>query len=485
MHMMAEADAVLSAAREAVKGYRWAEAFEHFGAADAETPLGAEDLDAMADCAWWIGKMRHCIALRERAHTGFLKRGDKRQAARVATKLADHHANILEPAAASSWIQTATRILDDEPEGVEHGWLSLGLALAARHEEELETSQRFAVEAVELAGRYGDKDLLALGLAIQGSGWVFLDEIDRGMPMLEEATVAAVSGELGPHATGWIYCLMITVSTHLVDWQRAGQWAEAAKRWCDRQAISGFPGVCRVHRAKIMRLRGAFSEAEEEAKRATDELSSFNLQFTALAFRELGEIRLRLGDIDAAEEAFSQANEMGVTPQPGLAQAQLMRGKAKAAASSLKRALGDDLRPLDRAKLLPTQLDVALELDDLDTARRAASELGEIAATYSSPALAATAAASAGAVALADGTLDSAQDNAAQAKRLFHETDLIYEAARASVLLGEIHRAQRNDEAARSEISSALAIFDTIGAVPDAARARNLLDSMNGSGTGS
>ena len=77
--------------------------------------------------------------------------------------------------------------------------------------------------------------------------------------------------------------------------------------WCDRQAINGFPGVCRVHRAEILRLRGALSEAEEEARTATVELGSFNLMFAALAFRELGEVRLKMGDIDAAEEAFRQA----------------------------------------------------------------------------------------------------------------------------------------------------------------------------------
>ena len=42
-----------------------------------------------------------------------------------------------------------------------------------------------------------------------------------------------------------------------------------------------------------------------------DELASFNLMFTALAFRELGEVSLKMGDIDTAEEAFRQAQEMG------------------------------------------------------------------------------------------------------------------------------------------------------------------------------
>jgi class 3 adenylate cyclase len=227
-----------------------------------------------------------------------------------------------------------------------------------------------------------------------------------------------------------------------------------------------------------MRLRGSLSEAEEEAQKATVELGSFNLYFTALAFRELGDVRLRMGEIDAAEEAFRQANEMGVTPQPGLAQAQILRGKPEAAASSLKRALADEhMGPLDRAKLRPTQLDVAISLGDIETARTAASDLADIAASYTSPVLQATAEASAAAVGLADGELGPAEQAAKRACRLFKETDFTYEAARVSLVLGRIYQAQGDADAAQFEMSSALSIFERIGAIPDADRARELLAS--------
>jgi len=480
MPLMDDPGATLESAQQDAARYAWAEAFDRFGAADAQTPLAADDLATMADCAWWIGKMRHCIALRERAHAAYLRTGNPRRAARVAIDLADHHTDLLETSVASAWIQTASRLLKDEPEGAEHAWLNLAHALAARQfEGDLEKSGRFAAEAGELAARYGDKDLFALTLAMRGTGMVFMGDVEGGMAMVEEATVGAVSGELGPYATGWIYCMMITVSSHLADWQRAGQWTEAAKRWCDRQAINGFPGVCRVHRAEIMRLRGALSEAEEEARTATVELGSFNLFFAALAFRELGEVRLRMGEIDAAEEAFRQANEMGVIPQPGLALVQLHRGKPEAAGAALRRALADEgLSPVDRANLLPTHLEVAIMLGDIETARAAASELAGIAASYGSPARQATADASAAAVALADGDLGSAERAAKRACRLFREIDLTYEAARVSLLLGQIYQAEGDLDAAQFEISSALSTFDRIGAVPDADRARALLDSV-------
>ena len=465
--------------RVAAARFAWAEAYDAYAVADSSHALGPDDLDRMAESAWWLGKMRDSIALRERAHAGYLESGNRPAAARMAARLAEHHGDLGEGSIATAWLNRGMKLLENEPESGDHALLKLTAALLTRNAMELEQAEMYAAEACDIAARHGDKDRFALGLGVQGCTLVFRGEVDRGMPLIEEATVAAVSGDVGPYATGQIYCMMISATAQLADWQRAGQWTEAAKRWCERQAINGFPGVCRVHRAEIMRLRGSLSEAEEEARAATAELGSFNLFFTALAFKELGEIRLRMGDIDAAEEAFRQAHEMGLDPQPGLALAQIQRGKPQAAAQSLKRALADEhLLPLDRVKLLPTQLEVALALADTATARAIASELAEIAAGHKSPALQAAAEAGAAAVALADGEIGAAESAAKRARRIYKETDLTYEAARASLLLGEIYRAEGDTEGAQYEISSALSTFERIGAIPDADRARALLGTL-------
>jgi hypothetical protein len=481
MRRMTNVVTELEKAREAVSRYAWREAFDLFAAADAAEPLGPDDLDHLAECAWWIGKMRHCIALRERAHAAYLKSGNARRAARVAIDLVEHHADLGEVPLAEGWLQKASRLLERGPEGAEHGWLRLAEGMMMRGGGDLKTAGDYATEASEIGARHGDKDLFALGHAFKGVALTFTNDPDRGLPMVAEATEGAVNGELGPRATGNIYCMMITVNAQLADWQRAGHWTEAATRWCERQAINGFPGVCRVHRAEIMRLRGALSEAEEEARTATTELGSFNLEFAALAFRELGEVRLKMGDIEAAEDAFRQASEMGAIPQPGLALALVQRGRPQAASTALRRALADPgLRPLDRAKLLPAQLDVALLLDDVETARAAAAELDTIAASHASPALRAMADSGAAAVRLADGEPGDAERAARNARALFEQVDLTYEAARVSLLLGQIHRAQGDSERSGHELNAALSVFASIGAVPDANRARALLAQTDG-----
>lgn len=474
---MALSAAGVASARDAAARYAWKEAFDLFASADAVEPLEPEHLDEMAECAWWIGKMHHCMALRERAYREFLKKDDVRNAACVAIDLAQHHGDLGEEGDATAWLQNASRLLEPEPEGAEHGWLHLALAIMSHAQGEDDAVVEHAELASELGGRYGDKDLFALGHAFHGISLVANGaDAERGLAMVEEATEGAVSGALGARATGMIYCMMISVNAQLADWQSAGHWTEAATRWCDRQAINGFPGICRVHRAEILRLRGSLVDAEEEARAATVELGSFNLMFSALAFRELGEVRLKMGDLDAAEEAFRQAAEMGVTPQPGLAQAMVQRGHPEQAATGLRRILGSNgIGPLDRAKMLPTQLEIAVSLGDLDTARAAADELAVIAAQHPTPALRAMADAGAAAVLLVEQRLDEAAAAASRAHGLFAGIDLTYEAARASELLGRIHLAQGDVDTARAEEADALATYEQIGAVVDAARTRGHL----------
>ena len=77
------------------------------------------------------------------------------------------------------------------------------------------------------------------------------------------------------------------------DLERAGQWSDEGERWMRRQAVGGYPGVCRVHRAELKMLRGQWPEAELEARQACEELQRFGLNDSlGFAHHEIGEIRL-------------------------------------------------------------------------------------------------------------------------------------------------------------------------------------------------
>jgi class 3 adenylate cyclase len=302
-------------------------------------------------------------------------------------------------------------------------------------------------------------------------------EVDPGLELLDEATAAAVAGELGPYATFVVYCAAVAVCRDLTDYRRAAEWTQAARRWCERRAVSGFPGVCRVYHAEILRLRGEWEAAERDVRAACGELQGAGWDTIAGAgFSELGEIRLRIGDLAGAEEAFSTAYELGRDPQPGLALVRLAQGRADDAAAALARALED--RPEDllrRARLLPAQVEVALARGDTALAERAASHLTEIAAGFDTSALHASAAEARAAVALAHGDGEAGLRCGRESLRRWQEIELPYEAARARLLVAEALGLNGEHDQAKLELRAAHAAFMRLGAQRDAHRAAKRL----------
>ena len=472
----ATTDKPLQEARDAFDRHAWQEAFDLLSAADASGGLAPEDLESLAEAAFWTGRTDECIEALERAYAGFTEAGNARGAASVAINLCFHHFAKLAPSVAAGWSSRAVRLLEAEPDCPEHGHLARISTNVTMSVGNLDGALEYARRTYEIGSRFGDRDLQAFGLFDQGNVLVAKGQVAEGMALLDEAMVAAVSGELGPFATGVIYCSMITTCERLADYRRAAEWTDAAQRWCDRQSIAGFPGLCRVQHAQIMRLRGAWAEAEEEATRARDELQGFNLRATGEAFYQIGEIRLRMGDLPAADDAFCQAHELGREPQPGLALLRLAEGNIDAARSMINRAIVDQSWDrLARARLLPVQVEIAIAAADLETASSAADELEAIAETYDTPALRASAACALGALQLAEGDAAAACESLRRGWRLWQEVDAPYEAARARMLLAAAYQAGGDGEAAKLELRSAASTFERLGAVLDTRRAAELL----------
>lgn len=467
----------IAAGREALERHAWTEAFQSLSQADIAGDLSAADLEALAEAAHWAGELDVTLDALERAYRSYMDAGIPCRAASIAMRLARFYNDKLARSVSAGWRARAERLLEGQPDCVEQGYLAMFQAMLALGEGKIERMHERAERALEVSERFGDRDLWALATHLLGRAMLAEGSVEEGLFLIDEATAAAVGGELSAEITGTIYCWTISTCRDLADVKRASEWTEAAKRWCERQSISGFPGLCRIHRAEIMRLRGIWRDAEMEALRASEELPAFSPRVAGEALGELGEIRLRMGDLAGAEEAFAQAQELGHDSEPGASYLRLYMGDPTSALPGVERALDDAFDKLSRARLLLPVVEIALAAGATERAAEAALELEAVAEEYGGTLFEACALQARGMVQLAEGEAAAAVRSLRRAVRLWHEIDAPYETAQVRVLLSRAHRRAGDPRAAIAELRVAQGVFDRLGAARDAsAAAEALLD---------
>jgi class 3 adenylate cyclase len=470
----------LHAARDAASRHAWREAYDAYSSAE-RSELTPDDLERLAAAAWWTGRLDEAIRLREQAYAAFAAAGEKLRAAQTALTLSWDQSGRGAFAVSHGWFANAERLLAEAPESAGHARLELTRAVNTMFAEgNLRDAIAAFDRAFELAERSGDRDTSVMALGGKGRALVKSGEIERGLALLDEATAAAVGGQLDPYSTGLVYCITISSCQDLGDYRRAAEWTEAANRWCDQLDVTGFPGACRIHRAEMMRLRGDLQEAERVALEACEELGDFERFITAGGYYEVGEIRRRLGDFAAAEEAYARASEFGTDPQPGLALLRLAEGKLDAAVAAITRTMEEVEDPLSRLRRLPAQVEIAVAAGDLKTARTAAAELESVVDSYKigghrAPAFDATVHLAAGRIALAENDGETAVRCLRRARDEWKRVGAPYETAQARMLLGVAFRRHGDEHAATAELEAALAVFKRLGTRIDEERIDELL----------
>jgi len=325
------ADSPLERARDALRRHAWQQSYELFTAADGTESLSPDDLADVAEAAWVSGHYIESIQARERAYTAFAERKDTRRAASQALDLFWHHLGKGDMAVAGGWPSTAQWLLSDQPECPEHGLLAVveaavEMEMMGKFDRAADLAQRIS----EIGTRFGNRDLQMLALLVRSGECMNRGAVGEAIPLLDEAMAAAISGELRPSTSCFIYCTTVGTCQQLADFRRAGEWTEATERCNARENIVPLSGDCRVHRAGVLRVRGAWDEAEAEARSACDELPEGNQPHVGQALCEIGEIHLRRGDLATAEDSFQRAYSIGIPPQPGLAEEALLAGRGRA-----------------------------------------------------------------------------------------------------------------------------------------------------------
>ncbi len=346
------------------------------------------------------------------------------------------------------------------------------------HQGPLEQAVDGAAQTVQTARDLGDADLAAIGMQLQGRALIGQGRIDEGLALLDEAMTALLAGELTPLATGWVFCSVILACKDLADLQRAAEWTEAARVWCEAiPATTPYSqGLCRIYRGEVLALRGAWAEAEAEMRRAHLELLPHKPQGAAEASYGVGEILRRRGDLFDAEQAFVRARQLGWDPQPGMALLRLAQGRVDAAAAVLRSALASPtVDRFGRARLLAAQVDVAIAAGALSEAQGAARELAAIADDLSSAVVQATASTARGALYLAEGDPAAALEHLRRGLDGWRALGLPYEEARTRLLIGTTLRMLGDEEGGSIEIDGAHAGFERLGAAADGRHAATLL----------
>ncbi len=446
--------------------------YELLASVDSEGPLGPADLPLLAEVAYAAGHLDVTIEAWERAHALGIEADDPVAAAEAAVRVAMHL--LLDTALMApvrGWLARAEHLLEDREETPAHAWLAVVRTYERMLIGDVQEARRWSELAIEVGSKH-DAAACAVG-RVAGARLRILDgDVAEGLALLDEVGVAAVSGDLDALSTGLVYCELVCALQGLAQYDVAEEWTDAMERWCRTNAIGSLHGRCRVHRAEILRLRGACDDAEREALVACDELRPYLRREMGWPLSELGRIRLRKGDLDGAEEALMAAHRIGWEPQPGLALVSLARGDVVAATAAIRDALEHPAsvpskeRPpdteLQRAPLLEAQVEIEIAGGDLDRAHAAAGELERVAARFQSKALVAGATLARGRVLLAEGDASEADGRCSEAARLWNEIGAPYEAAIARMVRAEALRARGSEAQAVLELKAARTILDRI-----------------------
>jgi ATP/maltotriose-dependent transcriptional regulator MalT len=479
---------LLDAGWQALASGAWAEARTAFEAAVLQEESAAA-LEGLGWAAWWLNDVAVTFDARERAYRRYRDHADDQSAARMAISLAaDHFLRRGEHAVANGWFQRAHHLLDGIDPGPEHAMLGVWESyVAAVFHHDTIAARQLAARAREIASTLGAVDLEMLAQASLGFATVCEGDVERGMELLDEATAAAVAGEMtDPDAIVTTCCYLISACERVRDYDRAAQWCDRAIRLADRWSYRFMFAYCRTHYAGVLIWRGAWDEAEVELEEATGELATSFPAMAAEGIARLADLRRRQGRGDEAQALLDRlethplramGSKLALLGRAALA---LERGDAVAAAAFAERYLrgvpaDNRVERVDGLELLAR---AQAAQGDLDQASRAAAELQAIAEDIATPALRAKTCYVDGTLAHAAGDLETARRFFEDAVDLFDRGGALYEAASSRLeLAGILDRSARVD-AATIEVRSAFDTLQRLGAAREMERASALLNDL-------
>jgi DNA-binding CsgD family transcriptional regulator len=465
--------AALDRARQYIRQRAWAKAYATLSRAEGNAPLGPADLERLAMAAYLTGRDAESHDAWARAHHDALAAGDLARSARCAFWLGFWLLMGGERTRGGAWVSRARRLVEDHTlDCVEAGYLMIPDALGSLKAGDHTHARVLCQQAGDIARRFGDTDLAAISCLGLGQSLISSGALQEGSAWLDEAMVAVEAGEVSPPVAGIVYCGVIETCQAIFDLRRAREWTAALTRWCESQPdLVPYRGRCLVHRAELMYLNGAWTNALDEARRACIQLVRRPGEAaTGYAFYLCAEVHRMRGESTKAEDDYRQASQWGWTLQPGLALLRLSQGRLEVAGAAIQRLLHETTGSRHRAAILPAYVEIMLAAAKVEPACVAADELLEIAETLDAPQLHALASKARGSVLLANGEARAALLTLRQSWTLWEALEVPYESAHTRILIGLACRQIGDEDTAAMELDAARRALRKLGAPPALAR---------------
>jgi len=462
--------------RAAYKAKQWSKVHDLLVELEERQELSGELHEMMGFALWWLGTDEKVIDRFEQTYNAYLAESNAQGASIAAIEVAELMSHNLASEVATGWIKRAERLLESDEDSVAKGYLLRWHAVEAfERDADLERSLELSRRVLEIGQANSDGNLEVLALQDQGRFLVASGDMDTGMPLMDEAMLAAVAGDANPMIVGRSYCNMLSVCDQTGDVRRAAEWSEAANRWCRDHEMSSYPGICRIFKAELMWKNGDWVGAESEVMKASNELGLYT-DVSGEAWYQYGEMRLRAGDIEDAENAFQEALTRGREPVPGYALILAHQGDLTSARDLLERALSEpQLSKLDRARFLPAVIQLSLDDGDSQRAEQALVELAEISELARSDLFKAQASQARGNIELATGIPSKAITELKEATKIYTRLGLPFESATAHADMGVAYIADGAKALAAMELKAAKVEFERLGSDSHTERVAKLL----------
>ncbi len=367
----------IQAGEDALRHAQWQKARDCFAAALQleDTPFAH---DGLGQALWWLNDIAAAHEHRAAAYRGYKQQQEWGKAALIAVWLGREQVFFSgNDSAMNGWFARANRLLQETELRAEHGWCALLKASMVAPPEAL---AQVAEQAITLAQTIHDPDLEAMGLAFYGMAEISRGRVAPGLQAIDEAVVAAVSGELHSFMTvSEVFCVTLSASELSGDLVRARQWCQMADSYAQRYQCSFLSAYCRTTYGGLLTTTGQWQEAEAELMAAIAAFDAGHRALRVHAVLKLADLRVCQGRLEEAEQLLQGYEDLGAAALP-LARLHLTRGEAALALAVIQQHIpAPQQQTLHHVPLLLLLVDVWLALNDTRQATHAAQQLRTLA----------------------------------------------------------------------------------------------------------